>query len=240
MNDVSGRTQTQARHGLGVAILVDGENVSHKHADAILRRSAPRGEIAVKRVYGNVEKIPGWESTPGFRFVHTGSGKNSADMMLVIDALDLAHTGSIGTFIIVSSDSDFSHLSYYLKERHFTVIGVGESAKSTEAHRQSYTIFAALEKQESMQGAEPSNSSPAAKPALNELDRKLCNLIGAESDGLLVSKVNGLIRRSLDIKISGRREKTWPKYFAEKAHLYICDPKGPNARVRLKQAQTPN
>ncbi len=58
MNDVSGMTQTQARHGLGVAILVDGENVSHKHADAILRRSVRRGEIAVKRVYGNAKQLP--------------------------------------------------------------------------------------------------------------------------------------------------------------------------------------
>lgn len=231
MNEDSSDLQTPVRNGSGVALLIDGENVSHEHAEAILRRSNPRGAIAVKRVYGNVSKMPGWESTPGFRIIHSGSGKNSADMMLVIDALDLAHTGSIVTFIIVSSDRDFSHLSFYLRERHFTVIGVGE-AKSVQALRQSFLVFAELKPLEDKKASIPPT---ATRQVQSNLDQKLHDLIRSEpcGGGKLITDINALIRRSLSIKISARPEKTWRNYFVKNEHLYSCDPRGPNARVRL-------
>ena len=236
MNDVSGITQAPVRNGLGVALLIDGENVSYKHAKDILDKSLKRGAIAVKRVYGDITKMPGWTQTPGFQFVHSGNhsgngngakAKNSADMLLTIDAMDLALNGAFGTFIIVSSDRDFSHLAHYLRGRHLTVIGVGKP-DSAPMLKESYTFSAELKAVE--------NKNPVKQVAKenSDLDRKLCELISEESEGLLVSRVNGLIRRSLDIKISERPEKTWPNYFAKNEKLYDCDPKGPNARVRLK------
>jgi uncharacterized LabA/DUF88 family protein len=238
MNDVSGMTQTQARHGLGVAILVDGENVSFEHAEEILSHFQPYDRITVKRVYGNIPNIKAWEKAPGFRPIHSHTAKNSADILLAIEAMELSYTRKIGTFVIVSADGDHSHLAKHLVERDFNVIGMSQQ-QANDDFQSSCTRFIqldALPKGETEPNGQP--SGPPAQDKRGKLDRLLHDLIEAEPDGLLVSKVNGLIRHSLDIKISKRPERTWPKYFARNAHLYICDPKGPNARVRLKQAQT--
>ncbi len=232
MTEAFGAHYTSVSNKPGVALLIDGENISHEHADAILRRSLRQGQIAVKRVYGNVSKIPGWDSTPGFRVIHSGSGKNSADMMLVIDALDLAHTALIGTFIIVSSDRDFSHLSFYLRERHLTVIGVGE-AKSAPALRQSYTIFAELESLEK----DKFKATPDASciQEFGKHDQTIHKLIvnSGTSDGLPIAVLGVKMHSQHNVKISTLPEKTWRAYLLARSNFYTCDPRGPHARVRL-------
>ncbi len=208
----------QAR--LGVALLVDGENLSHQFAGRILQRARKEGVIAVGRVYGDIARIPGWAETPGFQFIHLGNrgesgangrNKNSADMMLTIDAMDLAHSGNFGTLILATSDGDFSDLAHYLRARHFKVIGHGELEKATNRLREAYTVFVVLPSLKKTAPVEMTAAiaSSAESPCegLDELDAKLHELIRTEADGLLVNKVNGLIRCSLDLKISKLPDK---------------------------------
>ena len=100
----------------GSVVLVDGENVSPSLAGQIITKSLPLRAV-VQRVYGDVTRLPAWESAVGFEMIHTGCAKNAADMRMVIDALDLVHRGGVGRVILASSDRDFTHLAQHLRAR---------------------------------------------------------------------------------------------------------------------------
>jgi uncharacterized protein (TIGR00288 family) len=125
-----------------IAILIDFENIAmgarraqYKEFDVhlILRRLLDKGKIIVKRAYADWERYSEYK-----RVFHESaielidipqkhySGKNSADIKLVVDALDLCYAKDhIDTFVVVSGDSDFSPLVSKLKENDKSVIGVG-------------------------------------------------------------------------------------------------------------------
>jgi len=125
-----------------MAVFCDFENVALGVADAkyekfdikkVLERLLLKGSIVVKKAYCDWERYKGFKSAmheAAFELIeipHTRqAGKNSADIRLVVDALDLCYTKShVDTFVIVSGDSDFSPLVSKLRENDKTVIGVG-------------------------------------------------------------------------------------------------------------------
>ena len=137
------RHSVESKPRSGVAVLVDGENISQDLAGQIINRASALGPLVVKRVYGNAAKMPKWEAAPGFRLAHSGAGKNATDLLLAIEAVSLFHEGSIDTVVIASSDRDFSHLAHHLRERQITVVGMGE-AKAPEAFRKACSKFLEL------------------------------------------------------------------------------------------------
>lgn len=208
-----------------MAVLVDGENVNTGPAAEVLRGVGGAEKAAVRRVYGNEQLLGAWCETPGFRMVHTHTSKNSADLRLCIDAVHLSHEGGIGSFVIVTSDGDYSHLAYYLRERHLQVIGIGE-AKTPAGFRAACSRFIELKKVES--------PAPAPKPqSLSKMDQWVRGAILTEgnNNGLPISRLNALIRVD-GFRISTTPDKTWRAYLLNRPALYACDPKGPNARVR--------
>ncbi len=212
----------------GVAVLVDGENISQDLAGQIINRASALGSLVVKRVYGNASKMPKWEAAPGFRLSHSGSGKNATDLLLAIEAVSLFHEGSIDTVVIASSDRDFSHLAHHLRERQITVVGMGE-AKAPEAFRKACSKFVEL----APRLAEATiNLLTSREPTL---DDRLAQLIRGEGgpNGFPVSGLGGRMHSRFKIKISALPEKTWRKYLTDRPGLYQCDPKGPEAHVRL-------
>ena len=94
---------------LRTALFVDGDNLPVAHAGRVLR-AAGRG-VCLARVYGNME-LKVWAEATGFRKVHAGSGKNAADMLLCIDAVDAWHSGCFDRVVIATSDRDFSQLAH--------------------------------------------------------------------------------------------------------------------------------
>ena len=131
------------------ALFIDFENIAlglrdskHKSFDItlVLKRLVEKGKIMVKRAYADWEryveyKRPFHEAAielidiPQKKY----SGKNSADIRLVVDAMDLAHgKGHVDTFVIVSGDSDFSPLVSKLRENDKYVIGMGVKNSSSE------------------------------------------------------------------------------------------------------------
>lgn len=98
-----------------VALLVDGENLSKELAPDILREIDRFGKPRVRRVYGNMNAVSGWEDH-GFRLCPTRPGKNAADMLLCVEAMALALREGFGTLVIASSDRDFSYLAEQLRE----------------------------------------------------------------------------------------------------------------------------
>ena len=113
------------------------------------------------------------------QFAYT-SGKNSSDIALVIDAMDLLHTGRFDGFCLVSSDSDFTRLAARIREQGIDVYGIGQQ-KTPESFRQACTRFIFTENfagtAESAGGAGQSGGAAAAAGG-GGADRE-----GARADG---------------------------------------------------------
>ncbi len=117
-----------------IAILIDAENISPKYVKLILDEASNYGTIVYKRIYGDWSNLStsSWRSVilgyaiqPIQQFSNT-KGKNASDSAMIIDAMDLLHTGRLQGFCIISSDSDFTRLAGRLRESEMLVIGMGE------------------------------------------------------------------------------------------------------------------
>jgi uncharacterized protein (TIGR00288 family) len=125
-----------------MAVFLDLENIALGARDAkypsfdiekVLERLLLKGHIVVKKAYCDFERYKDFKRglhEAAFELIEIPhvrqSGKNSADIRMVVDALDLCYTKShVDTFVILSGDSDFSPLVSKLRENAKTVIGVG-------------------------------------------------------------------------------------------------------------------
>jgi len=117
------------------AVLIDSDNISAKYAGSIFNEIENYGYASFRRIYGNWSgKSNGWREqvllensiTPVQQFSYT-TGKNSTDMAMVIDAMDILYSGKVDGFCLVTSDSDFTRLAMRLREENMYVIGMGES-----------------------------------------------------------------------------------------------------------------
>ncbi|PWE30176.1 NYN domain-containing protein [Pararhodobacter marinus] len=142
-----------ARNGTPIlAVLVDADNSSPRWADAIFEEIASLGEASVRRIYGDFsrQQMSGWqEKLPALALVphHQPAntvGKNSSDIALVIDAMDLLHSGRFDGFVLVSSDSDFTRLASRIREQGLDVYGIGQQ-KTPEAFRKACKRFIFVE-----------------------------------------------------------------------------------------------
>jgi len=132
-----------------LAVFCDFENVALGVREAkyaqfdmakVLERLLAKGSIVVKKAYCDWDRYKEFKATmhaASFELIEIPhvrqSGKNSADIRMVVDALDLCYTKShVDTFVIVSGDSDFSPLVSKLRENAKTVIGVGVKNSSSD------------------------------------------------------------------------------------------------------------
>ncbi len=137
---------------MNIALLIDAENTQPQKMDAIFKLLSERGNVPIRRAYGNWSKeaLKSWqpvtkrlgikqEQQPDYV-----ADKNATDIALVIAALDLLHKGSYDAFALVSSDSDFTPLAIYLREAGVEVLGFGK-ANAPTGFRASCTHFTELE-----------------------------------------------------------------------------------------------
>ena len=131
-----------------LAVLIDADNTSAKIADGLFEEIAKIGEASVRRIYGDFSNPdrrggPIYSSKhaiiPQQQFAYT-TGKNASDITLVIDAMDLLHSGRFDGFCLVSSDSDFTRLAARIREQGVDVFGFGEQ-KTPESFRQACRRF---------------------------------------------------------------------------------------------------
>ena len=132
-----------------MAVFCDFENVALGVRDAryakfdidkVLERLLLKGSIVVKKAYCDWERYKEFKAPmheASFELIEIPhvrmSGKNSADIRMVVDALDLCYTKShVDTFVIVSGDSDFSPLVSKLRENNKIVIGVGVKSSTSD------------------------------------------------------------------------------------------------------------
>ncbi len=117
-----------------IALLIDADNAPASKIDVVLAELASHGIANVRRAYGNWKSptLQKWEQAlhpnaiqPMQQFA-LSTGKNASDMAMVVDAMDLLHTGRFDAFAIVSSDADFTPLVMRLRAHDMRVFGFGE------------------------------------------------------------------------------------------------------------------
>lgn len=173
-----------------VAVLIDADNSPATKINAILGEVAKVGEAHVRRAYGDWanhhlsswrEQLQDYAILPIQQFAYT-KGKNASDIAMVIDAMDLMHSGVANAYAIVSSDADFTPLVMRLRQSGATVLGFGQS-KTPAAFVNACSSFVFIERL-----AEDSDDDPVEQT----IDRKS----GAEmrQDSRLVS----LLRTAVD------------------------------------------
>ncbi len=213
---MAGRPETQ-----NMALFCDFENIAIGVRDAkyaqfdigrVLERLLLKGNIVVKKAYCDWERYKDFKAPmheAAFELIEIPhvrqSGKNSADIRMVVDALDLCYTKAhVDTFVIISGDSDFSSLVSKLRENNKVVIGVGVKNSSSDlliANCDEFIYYDDLvrEKEAKKQRRKKKAvSAKTAKPAPKEEEDKV-----QEALDLVMETVEAIFRER------GDQEKTW-------------------------------
>ena len=212
-----------------LALFCDFENIALGVRDAryaqfdinrVLERLLLKGSIVVKKAYCDWERYKEFKSgmhQAGFELIEIPhvkmSGKNSADIRMVVDALDLCYTKPhVDTFVIISGDSDFSPLVSKLRENDKGVIGVGVKNSTSDlliANCDEFIYYDDLVREQKTRRSgrrKPSaESEPAAASAAPEGrdDDKRAEDKKQEAFDLVVATIEALIAER------GEEEKIW-------------------------------
>ncbi|HUX00872.1 MAG TPA: NYN domain-containing protein [Phycisphaerae bacterium] len=215
---------THAAETKNMALFCDFENVALGVRDAhyaqfdirkVVERLLLKGNIVVKKAYcdwARYEEFKAAMHEASFELIEIPhvrmSGKNSADIRMVVDALDLCYTkGHVDTFVIISGDSDFSPLVSKLRENNRIVIGVGVKESTSDlliANCDEFIYYDDLvrvqpprARSRSRRGSrKPAGTQPAKPPAPGE-DKK------QEAWDLIVQTYEALVEER------GEGEKIW-------------------------------
>lgn len=135
-----------------LAVLIDAENIPARLADEIFAAVAEQGEPIVRRIYGDFSnpRLAGWHKalarhalTAQQQFT-VATGKNAADIALVIEAMDLMHSGKLEGFCLVTGDGDFTRLATRIREQGLDVLGFG-GPQAPESFREACRVYVELE-----------------------------------------------------------------------------------------------
>lgn len=180
-----------------IAVLIDADNVSHQRIDWIFEQINHLGQITTKRIYGDFTKpnLSSWENAIlkyAIEKKHQTSystGKNSSDLALAIDAIDLWHTGRHDAFCIISSDSDFIGLALRLRQGNIQVFGFGENKTIKEFRQVCSEFFEVPHTPSTHVSPQNSRTIPTTKIPANQLkcDTKLLNAL---KDGVINNKAD--------------------------------------------------
>ena len=117
-----------------IAILIDGDNAQSSLLPQMLVEAGKYGQVTVRRIYGDwtTPNMNSWKEVLNFHAVQPIQqfrytiGKNATDSAMIIDAMDLLHSGVVDGFCLVSSDSDYTRLATRIRESGIYVMGLGE------------------------------------------------------------------------------------------------------------------
>ena len=167
-----------------LAVLIDADNASARICARLFEEIAKIGEASVRRIYGDFSKpqLKPWVDVlaqhairPHQNFAYT-TGKNASDIALVIDAMDLLHSGRLDAFCLVSSDSDFTGLAARIREQGVDVYGFGEQ-KTPQSFRQACRRFIYTENLLPPEACVAANETKAAPAAKKEAPSKAVPII---------------------------------------------------------------
>src|SRR5512145_268609 len=117
-----------------IAMLIDGDNAQAGLLAQMLVEAGRHGQVTLRRIYGDwtTNSMNSWKDTLNYhafqpiqQFRYT-VGKNATDSAMIIDAMDILHSGVVDGFCLVSSDSDYTRLATRIREAGIFVMGIGE------------------------------------------------------------------------------------------------------------------
>ncbi len=190
-----------------LAVLIDADNAQASVIQELLAEVSRYGTATIKRAYGDwtTTNLKGWKEVlhtmaiqPIQQFSYT-SGKNATDSALIIDAMDVLHTGRVDGFCLVTSDSDFTRLATRIREAGLVVYGFGER-KTPEpfvaaCDKFIYTEILRTEPEEAKPGQVPLAELPKL-PKLKPLLVNALNAIAREDGWTTLSALGSQITRS--------------------------------------------
>jgi len=225
---------TSPNDSVSMALFCDFENVALGVRDAkyekfdikpVLERLLLKGSIVVKKAYCDWERYKGFKATmheANFELIEIPhvrqSGKNSADIRLVVDALDLCYTKShVNTFVIISGDSDFSPLVSKLRENAKQVIGVGVKQSTSDlliANCDEFIFYDDLARESQRAAARRDRRGAAQAPAKRSPEEEARR--GAEAEARRSQAIDIAIE-TLDALLSERGDggKIWASMLKE-------------------------
>jgi uncharacterized protein (TIGR00288 family) len=238
-----------------IAVLIDGENTRSAYADEVLSEVAKYGNPTIKRVYGDWTNshLSPWArrlNSLGLRAMHQNAftkSKNSSDLALVIDAMDLLYDDNVEAFALVTSDSDFTSLAHRLRESGKTVYVLGEK-KAPDALKNACDKFIDLEvvqdgkktDADELATDEDTDDTDAPAPTIN-LQSALTRALNAVSDDdgwatlALLGKQLNRTYPSFDARSFGDSETRLSTLVADQPYLETSG-SGNAMRVRRKGA----
>jgi uncharacterized LabA/DUF88 family protein len=195
-----------------LAVLIDAENASARLIEPLLNEVAKYGTANVKRIYGDwtTPNLASWKNSlnkfaiqPIQQFRYT-VGKNASDSALIIDAMDLLHSGNVEGFCIVSSDSDFTRLACRIRESGLYVYGFGEQ-KTPEPFVRACDRFIRVENLAPVEVGEEAvgRQKPVdVQPALAQAGKRM-QAIGPEETRLIRSAFEALAPEGGQVTLAG-------------------------------------
>jgi len=218
-----------------LAVLIDFENTGLKSIQWLFDQISDIGRIIVKRAYADWsvesdkrDQLLELGVEPVHLFRSSGGGKNSSDIRLAIDAIELLHQSPVDTFVIVSSDSDFVPLVSKLRAAGKTVIGAGREAIVSRTLVRSCDRYFYLEQGDKVPSAE---TSPQKEQHKEQVDQLLMRAVRAAIDeqGRVVGSKLGLTLQRLEPSFDYRTlgYSTFIKFIEAFPWLKILRPKGP-------------
>jgi Fe-S-cluster formation regulator IscX/YfhJ len=165
-----------------IAVLIDGDNAQSSLLPQMLVEAGRHGQVTVRRIYGDwtTSNMSSWKETLNYhafqpiqQFRYT-VGKNATDSAMIIDAMDLLHSGVVDGFCLVSSDSDYTRLATRIRETGIFVMGIGEK-KTPKAFVNACDLFVytenlVVEKKAVQQRRIQSSRTSRVKQEKEELD----------------------------------------------------------------------
>lgn len=169
-----------------IAILIDGDNAQSSLLPQMLVEAGRHGQVTVRRIYGDwtTSNMNSWKETLNFhafqpiqQFRYT-VGKNVTDSAMIIDAMDILHSGVVDGFCLVSSDSDYTRLATRIREAGVFVMGIGEK-KTPKAFVNACDLFVYTEnlvaakkatQQKRTQSTKTRKAAPGTEPETEKSD----------------------------------------------------------------------
>jgi uncharacterized LabA/DUF88 family protein len=229
-----------------LAVLIDGENVPAKLAKQLFEEIAGLGEASVRRIYGDFTsgKMNSWAAVlPDFGILPqhfpTVSGKNSSDIAMVIDAMDLLHSGRFDGFCLVTADGDFTRLAARIREHGRDVFGFGQK-QAPKGLVQACKRFIYLENIDTeVDAAKPAPVQPKPTPKLAKLLTSAVQQAAGENEGFVpLSQVgNKLYALQPDFDCRNHGHKLLSDLFKSLPQQFEVERQNKSIVVRVKSGQ---
>ena len=207
-------------------MLIDGDNAQAGLLTQMLVEAARYGQVTVRRIYGDwtMSNMNSWKDTLNFhafqpiqQFRYT-VGKNATDSAMIIDAMDIMHSGVVEGFCLVSSDSDYTRLATRIRETGIFVMGIGEK-KTPKPFVNACDLFVytenlvTTEKKAPRPAAKKKVEDKRAKPSKAEVEK--AEVEKAEADPMPI------LEQAFEMAV---REDGWARLDVMGTNLYQLDP----------------